>query len=65
MSRCREIIRILHLRAVESRKEFVIKSIGEKITPDIKQSLQDARTLVEIEDIVRFMMLLCYNNSRQ
>ena len=59
MSRCHEIIRILHLRAVESRKEFVIKSIGEKITPDIKQSLQDARMLVEIEDIVRFMMLLC------
>jgi transcriptional accessory protein Tex/SPT6 len=43
---------VLYLRAVESRKDSVIKSIGEKITPDIRQSLKYARSLQEVEDIV-------------
>ena len=39
-------------RVVESRKESVIKSIGKNVTPDIIQSLKNARTLQEVEDIV-------------
>ncbi|CAB4031416.1 Hypothetical predicted protein, partial [Paramuricea clavata] len=39
------------VKAVESRKDSVIKSIGEKITPDIRQSLKYARSLQEVEDI--------------
>lgn len=45
----------LYSRAVENRKESVIKSIGQKMTPHIKQCLIFARTFQEVEDIVSGM----------
>ena len=50
---------VLYLRSIESRKDSVIKSIGEKITPDVKQSLKCARTLQEVDDIVSCIFNIC------
>jgi hypothetical protein len=40
------------VRVVEVRKDSVIKSIGAKITPDVRESLKCARTLQDVDDIV-------------
>ena len=39
-------------RAVEDRKLSVIKAIGYKLTPEIQYSIEYARTLQDIEEIV-------------
>ena len=47
--------RLNYLRNLEKRKEEVIKSIEEqgKLTEEITKSLEDAKTLAEVEDIYR------------
>ena len=47
--------RLEYLRNLEKRKEEVYSSIEtqEKMTPEIAQSLENAQTLAEIEDIYR------------
>ena len=47
--------RLTYLRNLEERKEAVIKSIEEqeKMTPELKKSIEDAMTLVAVEDLYR------------
>ena len=47
--------RLTYLRNLEKRKEEVIKSIEEqgKLTDEISKSIEDAKTLAEVEDIYR------------
>ena len=47
--------RLTYLRNLEKRKEEVIKSIEEqgKLTEEISQSIESAKTLAEVEDIYR------------
>lgn len=47
--------RLTYLRNLEKRKEEVVKSIEEqgKLTEEISKSIEDAKTLAEVEDIYR------------
>ena len=47
--------RLTYLRNLEKRKEEVVKSIEEqgKLTDEISKSIEDAKTLAEVEDIYR------------
>ena len=47
--------RLIYLRNLEKRKEEVTKSIEEqgKITEEISQAIEEAKTLAEVEDIYR------------
>ena len=47
--------RLTYLRNLETRKEEVIKSIDEqgKLTEEISNSIENAKTLAEVEDIYR------------
>ncbi|MFP4698430.1 MAG: Tex-like N-terminal domain-containing protein, partial [Eubacteriales bacterium] len=47
--------RLTYLRNLEEKKEQVIKSIEEqgKLTEELKQLIQHASTLVEVEDLYR------------
>lgn len=47
--------RLVYLRSLQERKETVAKSIEEqgKMTPQLAKSLEEARTLVAVEDIYR------------
>ncbi len=47
--------RLTYLRNLEERKEAVLKSIEEqeKLTPELKKSIEDAMTLVAVEDLYR------------
>ncbi|XP_028417697.1 S1 RNA-binding domain-containing protein 1-like [Dendronephthya gigantea] len=38
-------------KTIENRKQTVLKSIGTKLTPEIQQSLKQARSLQDVEDI--------------
>lgn len=40
-----------NVKAVEDRKESIVKSIGDKATPEIQCSLKLARTLQDVEEI--------------
>ena len=39
-------------RSIKERAESVIKKIGEKLTPEIKNSLDNALTMEEVEEVV-------------
>lgn len=47
--------RLTYLRNLEERKEAVLKSIEEqgKLTPELQKQIEDAMTLVEVEDLYR------------
>jgi len=38
---------------VQERAESVTKKIGEKLTPEIRNSLKNALTMEEVEELVR------------
>ena len=40
------------LRAIQERAESVRKKIGEKLTPEIRNSLKNAVSLEEVEEVV-------------
>lgn len=40
------------LRAIQERAESVSKKIGEKLTPEIRNSLKNAVSLEEVEELV-------------
>ena len=42
----------LHTRAIQERAESVSKKIGEKLTPEIRNSLKNAVSLEEVEEVV-------------
>lgn len=39
-------------RSIKERAESVSKKIGEKLTPEIKNSLDNALTMEEVEEVV-------------
>lgn len=43
---------VLHTRAIQERAESVSKKIGEKLTPEIRNSLKNAVSLEEVEEVV-------------
>ena len=47
--------RLKYLRNLEEKKESILKSIEEqgKLTEELRQSIMDAKTLVELEDLYR------------
>ncbi|NQT25608.1 RNA-binding transcriptional accessory protein, partial [candidate division KSB1 bacterium] len=47
--------RIKYLRTLEERKQTVLKSIEEqgKLTPELKEKIQSAKKLQEVEDLYR------------
>lgn len=47
--------RLAYLRNLQERKEAVLKSIEEqdKLTPELKKAIEDAMTLVAVEDLYR------------
>lgn len=47
--------RLMYLRSLQERKETVAKKIEEqgKMTPQLAESLEEAETLVAVEDIYR------------
>ena len=47
--------RLTYLRNLQERKEAVLKSIEEqdKLTPELKKAIEDAMTLVAVEDLYR------------
>ena len=47
--------RLKYLRSLEERRQEIIKSIDnqEKLTPELTEAIQNARTLSELEDIYR------------
>ena len=47
--------RLTYLRNLEERKQAVLKSIEEqeKLTPELKKAIEDAMTLVAVEDLYR------------
>ena len=48
-------------RSIQERAESVSKKIGEKLTPEIKNSLRNALTMEEVEEVVSCKKLMyCY-----
>lgn len=51
-------------RSIRERAESVSKKIGEKLTPEIKNSLDNALTMEEVEEVVSlqniYLLITCY-----
>ena len=45
-------------RSIQERAESVSKKIGEKLTPEIKNSLRNALTMEEVEEVVSCKKLM-------
>lgn len=47
-------------RSIKERAESVSKKIGEKLTPEIKRSLDNALTMEEVEELVSLQNTISY-----
>ena len=45
-------------RSIQDRAASVAKKIGEKLTPEIKNCLNNALTMEEVEEVVRLFLLI-------
>lgn len=45
-------------RSIQDRAASVAKKIGEKLTPEIKNCLNNALTMEEVEEVVRFLLIV-------
>ena len=49
-------------RSIQDRAASVAKKIGEKLTPEIKNCLNNALTMEEVEEVVRLFFIDCLVN---
>ena len=49
-------------RSIQDRAASVAKKIGEKLTPEIKNCLNNALTMEEVEEVVRLLIIDCLVN---